>query len=145
MGGRGRGTAAAGGGHGDAVPRGRARGEHLLLLPKRWRQHGDGGNGGRRWRRRCVRSKARAELFDYQLRLHGSFVHDVAFSIVTSLSPAARRAHEQELLRYYLCELRAQLRARGRVAVAVDDQAPAFENRRCATVKRQTATWWSAG
>ena len=48
---------------------------------------------------------------------------------VTSLSPAARRTHERELLRYDLGELCAQLRARGGVGVAAaDDALPTFEH-----------------
>jgi hypothetical protein len=44
-------------------------------------------------------------LLDWQLMVRGSYMHDVHYLIVTSLSIADRRAHEGEMLRYYLARL----------------------------------------
>jgi hypothetical protein len=45
-------------------------------------------------------------LFDFQLSLQGSFMHDVAYIIITSLHTSVRREEERELIRYYLTELK---------------------------------------
>jgi hypothetical protein len=44
-------------------------------------------------------------LLDWQLMVRGSYMHDVHYLIVTALSIADRRAHEGEMLRYYLARL----------------------------------------
>lgn len=41
-------------------------------------------------------------LFDWQLLCRGNWAHDVSYVITTGLSTALRRAHERELLAYYL-------------------------------------------
>ncbi len=44
-------------------------------------------------------------LLDWQLMVRGAAIHDVGYLIATGLSIADRRAHEQDLLRYYLDRL----------------------------------------
>ena len=74
-------------------------------------------------------------MFDWQLCIRGCFVHDVVYYITSSLSPAARREHERQLLRFYLSELQAALDARGGQA----GTAPSFEH---AWLRyRQAAIW----
>ncbi len=41
-------------------------------------------------------------LFDWQLLCRGNWAHDVSYVITTGLSTEMRRAHERELLAYYL-------------------------------------------
>lgn len=48
-------------------------------------------------------------LFDFQLAIRGSFIHDVCYAIVTSLSPDDRREHERALLQFYLAELQTTM------------------------------------
>jgi hypothetical protein len=50
----------------------------------------------------------RAGLLDWQLMAKGYFIHDVAYILITSLSVAQRRAHQGEMLAYYLQQLRAK-------------------------------------
>lgn len=50
----------------------------------------------------------RAGLLDWQMMAKGYFMHDVAYIMITSLPVAQRRAHQGELLAYYLQELRAK-------------------------------------
>lgn len=45
-------------------------------------------------------------LLDWQLMIKGRWAHDVAYVIVTGLNTEDRRAHEWELLAFYLNELR---------------------------------------
>jgi Ser/Thr protein kinase RdoA (MazF antagonist) len=45
-------------------------------------------------------------LLDWQLMVRGYAMHDVSYLICTALSIGARRAHDQDLLRYYLDRLR---------------------------------------
>lgn len=49
-----------------------------------------------------------AGLLDWQMMARGYFMHDVAYILVTSLSVAQRRAHQGELLAYYLQQLRSR-------------------------------------
>jgi len=49
----------------------------------------------------------RGGLLDWQLMVRGYCMHDVSYLITTSLSIELRRAHEQELLKYYLEQLAA--------------------------------------
>lgn len=49
----------------------------------------------------------RGGLLDWQLMVRGYCMHDVSYLITTSLSIELRRAHEQELLKYYLQQLAA--------------------------------------
>lgn len=49
----------------------------------------------------------KAGLVDWQLMVRGAYIHDVAYLIATTLSIADRRAHERELLAYYLDRLGA--------------------------------------
>jgi aminoglycoside phosphotransferase (APT) family kinase protein len=44
-------------------------------------------------------------LLDWQLMRRGSWVHDVAYAMVSALSPDDRRRNERELLQSYLDEL----------------------------------------
>jgi Phosphotransferase enzyme family len=44
-------------------------------------------------------------FYDWQLVRSGNWSHDVGYFLVSSLSPADRRAHERDLLRDYLDEL----------------------------------------
>ena len=47
-------------------------------------------------------------LLDWQLTIRGRWAHDVTYIMVTGLSPDARRAHERELLRFYLDQLQSR-------------------------------------
>lgn len=49
----------------------------------------------------------RGGLLDWQLMMRGSWAHDVAYLIVTALSPEVRRAHQHDLLGEYLDRLAA--------------------------------------
>lgn len=44
-------------------------------------------------------------LLDWQLMVRGRWSHDVSYLLVTGLAPALRRAHERELLDFYLDSL----------------------------------------
>lgn len=46
-------------------------------------------------------------FYDWQLVRQGSWVHDVGYLVVSSLTPADRRAHERDLLAGYLSDLAA--------------------------------------
>ncbi len=56
---------------------------------------------------RYVLPDGSAGLYDWQLTLRASWARDVAYILGTSLDPAARLEHEQELLEEYLDNLRA--------------------------------------
>ena len=60
----------------------------------------------------------RAGLLDWQLMVRGHAMHDVSYFITTALSIADRRAHERDLLGYYL----------ERLAGAGISQPPRFED-----------------
>ena len=45
-------------------------------------------------------------LLDWQLMMRGSWAHDVTYLLVTALDPETRRAHQHDLLSYYLDLLR---------------------------------------
>jgi aminoglycoside phosphotransferase (APT) family kinase protein len=47
----------------------------------------------------------RTGFYDWQLARSGSWSHDVAYFVAGSLDPAARRAHEADLVRHYLGRL----------------------------------------
>ena len=49
----------------------------------------------------------RAGLLDWQLTVRGHHMHDVNYIITTALSIGQRRAHERDLLAYYLEQLKA--------------------------------------
>ncbi len=70
----------------------------------------------------------RAGLLDWQLMVRGHAMHDVSYFITTALSIADRRAHERDLLGYYLDRL-----ARAGVA------APRFDD--AWTEYRRTLVW----
>jgi hypothetical protein len=53
-------------------------------------------------------SESDGGLLDWQLLCRGTWAHDVAYVIVTALSPEQRRQHERDLLSYYSDLLRAQ-------------------------------------
>ncbi len=50
----------------------------------------------------------RVGLLDWQMMAKGYFMHDVAYIMITSLPVARRRAHQGEMLAYYLQQLRAK-------------------------------------
>lgn len=50
----------------------------------------------------------RGGLLDWQLMVRGHAMHDVNYLVTTALSIGDRRAHERELLTYYLARLRAE-------------------------------------
>lgn len=47
-----------------------------------------------------------AGLYDWQLMSRGYFMHDVAYILITGLSVAERRQYEEELISYYLAQLK---------------------------------------
>lgn len=47
-------------------------------------------------------------LLDWQLTCRGHHMHDVSYLVTTALSVDDRRAHEQDLVRFYLDRLRAE-------------------------------------
>jgi hypothetical protein len=49
----------------------------------------------------------RAGLLDWQLMMRGSWAHDVTYYLVTALEPDVRRAHQHQLLAWYLERLAA--------------------------------------
>jgi len=71
----------------------------------------------------------RAGLLDWQLMVRGHAMHDVNYFITTALSIADRRAHERELLGYYL----------ERLGSAGVSQPPRFED--AWTEYRRTLVW----
>jgi thiamine kinase-like enzyme len=48
----------------------------------------------------------RGGLIDWQLSARGYFMHDLSYGIITGLDVERRRAHESELIEYYLKQLR---------------------------------------
>ena len=73
-------------------------------------------------------------LFDWQLAVRGSHMHDVTYYICTSMDPAERREHQEALLTGYLKSLRRGLEKRG-----LGDQTPTFEQ--CWLRYRQAPIW----
>ena len=71
----------------------------------------------------------KAGLLDWQLMVRGHHIHDVNYFITTALSIADRRAHERELLLYYL----------DRLAQAGAADVPAFDD--AWTEYRRTLVW----
>jgi Ser/Thr protein kinase RdoA (MazF antagonist) len=71
--------------------------------------------------------KDRGGFVDWQLTAHGHHMHDVHYLIITALSVEQRRAHERDLLRYYLDQL-----ARTGVAITPDFETAWLEYRRAA-------------
>jgi thiamine kinase-like enzyme len=69
----------------------------------------------------------RAGLLDWQMMAKGYFMHDLAYIMITSMPVAQRRAHQGEMLAYYL----RQLRAKGATNVP-DMEAAWLEYRRAA-------------
>jgi hypothetical protein len=64
--------------------------------------HGDGHIGNS-----YLLPDGTAGLLDFQLTARGYWAHDVNYLIVTALDVEQRRAHEADLVRYYLEQLRA--------------------------------------
>ena len=87
-----------------------------------------------------------AGLFDFQLCIRGSCMHDVTYAIITSMSPDARRIHERDLVSFYLKELGMLLKSPIPRAISTTSSSsssppppPTFEQ--AWQRYRQTAIW----
>jgi Ser/Thr protein kinase RdoA (MazF antagonist) len=87
-----------------------------------------------------------AGLFDFQLAIRGSCMHDVTYAILTSMDTADRQQHQESLLRFYLAELteqlshlRQSLQAMGHTETDRNFTPPTFDH--IFLRYRQTAIW----